>query len=92
VSESTPDVEARLTAIEQRLDRGSEHMGLIDEAIAENTTITREVLDLVNAFKGGMKVLGWLGTGAAWLGKFAAAGVAIYGLIYALTHGGSSPK
>jgi hypothetical protein len=83
--------EERLDAIEQRLQRGSEHMALIDGAIAENTTLTREVRDVLDAFKGGMKVLGWLGTGMGWLGKIAAAVVAIWGFIYAITHNGS-PK
>ena len=82
----------RLAAIEARLERGSARMDLHEQALAENTAITQEIRDLLAAFKGGFKVLGWLGTGAKWAGIFAGAGLALYRAWYAIRHGGAEPK
>jgi hypothetical protein len=38
-----------------------------------------------------MRVLGWMGTAASWLGRLAAAGLAIWGVLYAITHNGELP-
>ncbi len=70
-------INTRMTAIEQTLGR--------------NTDMTSELLDVISAVRGGFKVLGWLGTGAKWIGGIAAAATAIWVLIYMITHGGSKP-
>lgn len=88
----------RLAAIERRLDAGSARMDRQDKAlagqsaaIAENTGMTRELLELFTAVKGGLKVLGGLGVAGKWLGGLAAAAASIYTLVYMATHGGRPP-
>jgi len=63
--------------------------------VAANTATTEEVREILAAVKSGIRVLGWLGTAALWLVRFggavATAGVAMWGALYAITHGGSHP-
>lgn len=59
--------------------------------LTQNTAITTEVRELLQTVKGGMRVLGWLGALAKWLGGLAGALVAIYTAWYAATHGGDLP-
>jgi len=59
--------------------------------LAANTVATQEILDLMKAVKTGFKVLGWLGTGAKWIGGIAAAASAMYVVYHQLTHGGQLP-
>lgn len=66
-------------------------MTQIEDLLAENTAMTAQMLDVVKAVKGGLKVLGWIGVAAKWLAGLAAAVAAIYTLIYMATHGGSKP-
>lgn len=82
----------RLTAIEERLDRGSQRMDLIDESLKENTELTREIRDLIAAARLGFKVLGGLGMVFKWIGTVATAGLAMWAAIYAITHNGVPPK
>ena len=84
--------EERLAAIETRLDRGDKRMGRIETSITENTGITVEVRDLLTALKGGLKVAGWIGHAAKWVGAVAIAGSAVWSLIYAAAHDGRLPK
>lgn len=75
----------------QKVSAAEMRMAALEKALGANTEITREVRDLLDALKGGMKVLGWMGTGLKWLGAIAAAGMAIYTGVYMLTHGGELP-
>ena len=68
-----------------------QRMASIEEELKLNTDITGEVRDLLHTARSGMRVLGWLGTAASWLGRLAAAAVAMWGLFYALTHNGELP-
>ena len=74
----------RSSRIEERLRDGSDRMSRIEDELAENTAITKEVRDLMTTARGFWAV----GIGA---GKVAAAVGALYGLVYALTHGGKPP-
>lgn len=89
----------RLDHIEARLDRGSQNMSEIRADVsglraelAGNTEVTNEVRELLEAGKNGLKVLGWIGVGAKWLGGIAAALTALWTLLYAITHNGQLPK
>jgi hypothetical protein len=77
-------------ATKERRQQG-ERMTQIEELLAENTQMTAQMLDVVKAVKGGIRVLGWIGVAAKWLAGLAAAVAAIYTLIYMATHGGSKP-
>lgn len=90
---SLQDVElaARLRQIDERLDRGSQRMDLMQDELRGNTEVTTEVREILTAVRAGLRVLGGLGTAASWAGKLAAAGVALWGAFYALTHGGRPP-
>lgn len=67
-------------ATDKRLDK-------IEIDLADNTKVTREVRELLDTFKGGMKVLGWLGTGMKWAGSIAAAVFSIYAAWHAFRTG-----
>lgn len=83
-------VVAQEAAVRVGVDR-DKRIERIEVALKANTEVTEEVRDLLSAFRGGFRVLGWLGTGAKWIGAIAAAGMAIYTAVYAATHGGSLP-
>ena len=59
-ADTTP---ARLAAIETSLAQGRQRMDRMQTELTVNTEITAEVRDLLNSFKGGFRVLGWLGVG-----------------------------
>jgi hypothetical protein len=59
--------------------------------LKRNTEITEEVRELLGAFKGALRVMGWLSRCAKWGGALAAAGTAIYTALYMATHGGRLP-
>lgn len=79
--------EERLAAIERRLQRGSERMSDIEADVAENTAITREVRDLLQLGRNGLRILGALGTGAKWLASLIAACGAAWGVLTAARPG-----
>ena len=66
-------------------------LAAVEAELKTNTDITSEVRDLLGTFRSGFKVLGWLGTGATWLGRIAAAALAIWGVAYTITHHGELP-
>lgn len=77
--------------IQRQLDESGSRMSDLATGLAANTATTTEVRDLMDAIKGGMKVLEWLGKAARWLGGIAAACTAAYTLFYMATHGGDLP-
>lgn len=70
--------------IEQRLDQ-------LQADLQRNTAATEEVRDLLEAAKGAFRALNGIGIVVRWVGGIAGAGVAIWGAIYAITHGGRPP-
>jgi hypothetical protein len=81
----------RFEAIEDRLDRGSDRMKAIELELRDNTTVTKEVRELMAAARGGLRVLGWFGKAVKWAGGLAAAGGALWTAVYMATHGGKPP-
>jgi len=77
--------------VKERLDSGARRMNAMQTELTANTAVTAEVRDILDAGRTGLRVRGGLGTAAAWLGKLAAAAVAIWGAFYAITHGGQPP-
>lgn len=82
----------RLEAIEVRLARGSVRMDEFATELKRNTDATEDIREILQAARLGFKVIGGLGAVFKWVGTLAGAAVAIWGLIYALTHGGVPPK
>lgn len=82
----------RITAVDERLDKGSRRMELFETELRENTTATLEIRDILQAARVGLKVLGGIGIAAKWLGTLAAAALAIWTFVYALLHNGATPK
>lgn len=78
--------------IEERLDEGSKRMNSFETSMKMNNEMTGEIHAMFVAGKGGLKVLGWLGSIVRWLGMIAMAALAIYTAAYALLHGGAPPK
>lgn len=90
--EPTPSTfDAWMAATEARLKSGDDRMTAIESKLDKNTTITQEVYELLLAAKGAFKFFSAMGTVVGWIGKIAAAGIAIWGAFYALTHGGRPP-
>jgi hypothetical protein len=87
-----PDVATRLADIDQRLARGDTRMASIEADLASNTAITREIRDLMDAARMGLRMLGGLGQAAKWCGVLATAAVALYTAGYMLLHGGQPPS
>lgn len=91
-----PGTDQRLQAIEQRLANGDRRMTLMQGELTQNTLVTTEVRELLEAARTGLKVLGWFGLGVKWCGGIAAALLSIWGfgyaVWYAMTHGGQLPK
>lgn len=86
------DMAARLADIDQRLQRGDTRMASIEADLASNTAITREIRDLMDAARLGLRMLGGLGQVAKWCGVLATAAVALYTAGYMLLHGGQPPS
>ena len=89
---AAPDTAARMASIEGRLDAGAKRMDAMQRELAANTEVTTEIRDLLASFKGGFRVAGWLAVAAKWLGGLAAAGTALWVLLYQATHNGQLPK
>ena len=76
----------------ERAGRASERMGLIEGKLEENTNMTAELLDIIQAVKGGFRVLGWLGIAGKWIGGIAAGIVAVYSMAQLFLHFGQPTK
>lgn len=69
-----PEMDARLRDIETEL--------------AANTKVTTEVREVLDTFKGGMRMLGWMGIAAKWIAGIAAAIGAVIAIWETLRSGG----
>lgn len=99
----SPTIPGQLDAIEKRIaasdlrtaarfDAGNKRFASIEKTLGEvlvelkkNTEITTEIRDIKTATRVGTRVV-------KWLGAMAIAGAGIWAAIYALTHGGATPK
>lgn len=50
----------------------------MERELRENTSITRELRDILVTVKSGARMLGWLGAAIKWLSGVVAAGVALW--------------
>jgi hypothetical protein len=94
--------QSRFDSIEKRLALGARRMDRIEGEVKENTDMTRDVHEMLLAWRAGMSAIAKFGRGLAmvgrgimklvrWAGIVAGAGVAIWSAIYAITHGGRTP-
>ena len=74
--------EDRISAMENRISVMEEHSAENARQVNEIKGATCELLEILNACKGGLKVLGWFGAALKWVGGIAAAIAGIYGLIH----------
>ena len=98
-SDTGQTMPATLIEISSRLDTGDARMGRIEAAqksmraeLVSNSEMTSDIHAAIAAARAGLKVVGWLGACAKWLGVLAAAAVAIYTAFFAAFHGGATPK
>ena len=75
-----------------RFDKIELRLGLVEGQITTNTELTKEIRDAIVAAKMGFKVIGGIGQIVKWAGIISAAALSIYAAIFALMHGGASPK
>ena len=71
-------------SMQQRLDQGDRRMKKIEDNLAENTTFTKEIREIVLMGKSFFKVTGWLGNGIKWIATVVAAAGSLW---YLFTHG-----
>ena len=104
--EVNTDRNDRLDAIEQRLQDGGERMATFETLLSVNTAqtlataeMTRDVHEMLLAWRAGMNAIAKFGRGIAWVGQWMlriakfggaiAGGIyAVWLLIYTFTHGG----
>jgi hypothetical protein len=72
---------ARVTKIEEQLLQGDKRMREIENSIAENTTITSAIYEIIKMGKGFFKVIGWFGQFLKWAAPIAGGVVAIWAAI-----------
>lgn len=80
-------IPGELNEIHLRLNAGEKRMQNIERALEDNTAITRDIKDILDAARVGFKVLGGLGAVFKWAGIVAGALVAIWSFILAVSHG-----
>ena len=68
----------RLEGHEQRLQHGDARFAQLEAALAENTSITREIKDILDSARGAFKALNFLGRLAAMVTPLVALGTALY--------------
>lgn len=78
-------------AIQARLDAGDARMRSIEKMLAENTALTRELLDAFQVVKGGVRTLGWIGRAARWISYIAGAALALIGIANVIKTGAPPP-
>ena len=83
MSESEPEIERRHD-LAKRVADIDVRLANVEEAVRENTEITKDIRDAVVAGRVAAKLI-------KWLGAIAAAGSAIWIAWYQLTHGGKMP-
>jgi predicted nucleic acid-binding protein len=86
-----PVTRADLANVHRQLETGEVRMTAIEAELRMNTALTADIRALLEAVRGGMRVLGAIGTAAQWLAKIAGAVAGLYGLWQLIRHGGS-PK
>lgn len=67
-----PKTAEAIAAIHKRLDDGDARFASVEKKIEENTGITQDIRDILQAVRSGLKVLGGLGEIAKWFSYIAA--------------------
>lgn len=75
---SLQELRARLDGHDERLTDGDTRFCQLETALAENTSITKEIKDILESAKGAFRALNWLGKLAAALTPLLAFGAALY--------------
>lgn len=73
------------------MDDIKRRLAIVEKSLIENTEITAEIRDIMSTAKTGFRVLGWIGIAAKWLATMSLAISSVYGVWYAITHGGKIP-
>ena len=85
------DVAIALQDVTRCLESGTTKMGTIERELADNSTTTREVRDILSAVKAGLRVIGGVGVLFRWIGYLATAAIAVYGAWQLLRTGVKPP-
>jgi hypothetical protein len=91
ITTSLRSINGRFAHGTDRMDGMQKTMGEMQKELTANTSVTTDVRDLLDAGRSGLKVLGWLGAAAKWIGGMAAAALAVWGLWTAIKSGGPKP-
>lgn len=79
---SDETIPGQLVEIQARLDDGDARMTRIESSLEANTAVTTDIKDILEAGRLGLKVLGWIGAAAKWVGLVAAGGAALWGFFH----------
>lgn len=75
-------LEARMLAIEEKVDRLSGTDSKLEAKLDRNTELTQKVVEVMDTLSAGIKVLGVLGRVAKWATPFVTIGAAIWALMH----------
>lgn len=62
-------------------------MGRVEDDLRTNNLQTQEIHEVITSAQGFFRVLGHIGTGAAWIGKVVGAAAAIWAIVTAIATG-----
>lgn len=66
--------------MQTRIEKQEQELAEIRKELAENTSITRELRDILVTVKSGARMFGWIGSAIKWISGVVAAGVALWAL------------
>lgn len=84
-------VNAQMDRMEVDIHRLAGQLAALQDDLRDNSATTAEIRDLLDAARGAFRFLNGVGVVVRWVGGIAGAGLAIWGAVYAITHGGRPP-
>jgi len=64
--------------MQAKIEKQDQELAEIRKELAENTSITRELRDILVTVKSGAHMFGWIGSAIKWISGVVAAGVALW--------------
>ena len=64
--------------MQAKIEKQDQELAEIRKELAENTSITRELRDILVTVKSGARMFGWIGSAIKWISGVVAAGVALW--------------
>ena len=91
LTDQIAELTLRWQELSARIGHTGEKVGGIEKTLSDNNDLLVQMLDIVKAVRGGIKVLGWLGVLAKWVTAVAAAAGVVYAAYQLVVHGSVPP-